>query len=243
MNSTQLIAVSLVLIGSYQGLLINPAPNVKPSLPPAEPQPLVKPRLPFRPLFPKIEAKVGGRTEDGIELQIDFPGSLHLKNRGGRDGAGLCVFTSIEHAAHWQNLPVLQGFQKWMTQYSGGGYPSKVDQMIAKKAKDSGEAVPEYLQIENNDLELLEKALDSGRMPCVTYAYSPTGRYGGSYVAHMVNLVHGKGDTWVVLDNNFPGDTKYEWMTRKEFLRAYAGRSKGWSVVLLNPPPPPPPIE
>lgn len=240
MTSTQLLAVGLILLGASQAVL-RPVPS--PMLPPAQPKPpLVKPRLPLIPrtLF---EAKVGGRVEDGTEIQIDFPAELHKKNRGGRDGAGLCVFTSIEHAAHWQNVRSLQDFQKWMTQFPGGGYPTKVDQMIARKIKDSGEPLPDYLQVENNDLTVLEKALDSGRMPCVTYAYSPTGRYGGSYVAHMVNLVHGKGDQWVVLDNNFPGDTKYEWMNRKEFLRAYAGRSKGWSVILLNPPPPPIPFE
>jgi hypothetical protein len=39
----------------------------------------------------------GGRTSpDGREeIQIDLPGAEHMKNTGGRDGAGLCVFTSV----------------------------------------------------------------------------------------------------------------------------------------------------
>jgi hypothetical protein len=46
-----------------------------------------------------------------------------MKNKGGTDGAGLCVFTSIEIAAHWKNVEQLRGFQEKMTHEQGGGWP------------------------------------------------------------------------------------------------------------------------
>ena len=55
-----------------------------------------------------------------------------MKNASGTDGSGLCVFTSIEIAAHWQNVEQLRGFQKEMTQEKGGGWPDKVDEMMKK---------------------------------------------------------------------------------------------------------------
>ena len=70
------------------------------------------------------DSQVGGRTSpDGVEqLQIDLPASEHLKNVGGRDGSGLCVFTSVEHSGRWQNVEQLTGFQSKMKKEDGGGW-------------------------------------------------------------------------------------------------------------------------
>lgn len=197
-------------------------------------------------------------AKDGTPIQLDLPWPLHMKNRGGNDrgpgnprgepgkGAGLCVFTSVEHAARWQNVAVLHGLQEWMTRQPGGGWPDRVKKVIAKVSKEQGVPEPEYLQVESNDLEILRLAVRTGRMPAVTYAYSPTGRYGGAKIAHMVSLVAagaGKGPDgrgwWAVLDNNFPGTI--EWMSEAEFSRAYRGMGQGWTVLLLPPGPPPAP--
>lgn len=189
-----------------------------------------------------VGAKVGGNVNaDGVQLQCDLPGKLHLQNKGGSDGAGLCVFTSIAHSARWQNVPLLANFRDWMTKYPGGGYPEKVTDMIQRIAKEKGQAVPDYLQVESTDLDILRLACKTGRMPAVTYSYSPTGRYGGQRIYHMVSLPHADKDTFVVLDNNYPGENQYEWMTEKEFYAAYTakGREKGWAVILLNSGPPP----
>jgi hypothetical protein len=44
-------------------------------------------------------------SPDGSEeIQLDLPGQEHMKNKGGVDSAGLCLFTSIEIAAHWMNV-------------------------------------------------------------------------------------------------------------------------------------------
>lgn len=196
---------------------------------------------PFLPFFLTFilaaDSQVGGRTSpDGAEqIQIDLPGKEQLKNVGGRDGAGLCVFTSLEHSGRWQNVEQLTGFQSKMKKEEGGGWPEKVDKMVSKYAPGIT-----YLQYQGNDPTLLKLALKTGRMPAVTYGYSP--RYGGSgRIAHMVNLVHFSDKWTAVLDNNFPGENNYEWMAPVEFVRRWKLGGGGWAVFLLAPPPPPAP--
>lgn len=189
-----------------------------------------------------LAANVGGKTaKDGTEIQVDLPGTQHLMNCGGSDKAGLCVFTSIAHSARWQRVELLENFRDWMKQYPGGGYPEKVTQKIAEIAKEKGVPPPAYIQIEGGRevLDTLRAALASGRMPGVTYSYSPSGRYYGKKIAHMVSLVHLDQKWACVLDNNFPGEDKYEWMSVEEFLRTFTGGRSGWAVVLLDPGPPP----
>ncbi len=188
-----------------------------------------------------VGGKVNGRQfEDGTQIQCDLPADLHLKNCGGNDGAGLCVFTSISHSARWQGVDLLADFRDWMRQHPGGGYPQKVDQMIQQIAKEKGLPVPRYIQVEGNDLQVLRAACRTGRLPGVTYSFSPTGRYGGGRISHMVSLVHADEKHFVVLDNNYPGDTNYEWLSPEEFQRTYSGGGGGWCVILLDSPPPPP---
>lgn len=187
-----------------------------------------------RPLVGAIT--VGGPVApDGVtEVQTDLPVSERKKNVGGRDGAGLCVFTSIGHAAAFQNERRLLDFQEKMRKELGGGYPSKVDTMIAKY----GPGTP-YVQYEGNDLGVLRMALESGRMPSITY----NGRdphYGSRTVAHMVNLVYLDMSTACVLDNNFVGENELVWMTAEEFKSRWLGGRQGWMVCLLKSPPPAP---
>jgi hypothetical protein len=190
-----------------------------------------------------VQASVGGNTApDGTEIQLDLPGNLHRRNTASR-GLGNCVFTSIHHAALWQSEPALQEFPKWLIDKGipGGGYPQKVEQLIPKISADRKLPAPEYVQIEGADLDMLKLACRTGRMPSVTYSVSPTGRYNGQRIAHMVTLVHADDRWFGVLDNNYPGPDKIEWMSPEEFKRAYTGGRSGWSVILLNPGPPPPP--
>ena len=190
-------------------------------------------------------AKENGRKfEDGTEISCDLPGDLHRRNTASK-GLGNCVFTSIHHSAIWQNIPAVQEFPKWLITKGipGGGYPAKVDKLIPQICKDRGLPIPEYIQIENADHETLVLAHKTGRMTCVTYARSPTGRYGGQRIAHMTNLVHADANWIVCLDNNYmPKDpanpSNYEWMTPEEGKRAGI---YDWVIVFLPPPPPPPP--
>ncbi len=187
------------------------------------------------------QSRVGGSlSPDGAEVQIDLPAKFHLQNRGGSDGKGLCVFASLKHASIWQYVPATENVFEYMFTQPGGGWPAKVDKVIAAVCKQKGIEVPAYIQYQGKDLSVLELALKTGRMPCVTYSYSPSGRYGGKRIAHMVNLVH-MDSQWVgVLDNNFPGSI--EWIETRIFIRVFTGgNNNGWAVIFLNPGPPPPP--
>jgi len=215
---------------------VSPCPDGR--CPTPAPKPAPKPWGP-RALAP-VGARVGGPVSpDGVEIQVDLPADQHLRNKSGTDGAGLCVFTSIDHTARWQNVPSLIGFRDWMTRYPGGGYPSKVDKMIERLSAERNMPKVEYLQLEGSDTSLLVKACQAGFCPAVTYGLSPTGRYGGAKIPHMVTLVHADDKYFVVLDNNYPGPDKYEWMTPAEFKRSYTIMGGGWAVILLPPGPPP----
>lgn len=204
-----------------------PAPS------PAPPAPRPKPRPWGDQITTAGRPVEGGLTHEGVEISCDLPASEKKRNVGGRDGAGLCVFTSIEYAARWQNEERLKDFQEKMRREPGGGYPQKVDAMIAKYSPGV-----QYIQDTSGNLEILRAAIKSGRMPGVTYGGSDP-HYSG-YVAHMVSLVHLDNEWAVISDNNFPQDNQHVWMSVAEFERRWkAGGGGGWSVILLSPGPPP----
>jgi hypothetical protein len=190
----------------------------------------------------EVGATTGGPVSpEGVAARIVLPLDLHMRNTGGSDGAGLCVFTSIEMAGRWQNVSTLDGLQAWMRKRPGGGHPSKVDTVLKAFCAEKGHPVPPYIQIESRDLDILRLAARTWRMPAITAAYLPGYR---GRIAHMVDLAHAgqDGEPWAILDNNFPG--RWAWLSEPEFLRSYTGGSgNGWSVVLLDPPPPPAPKE
>jgi hypothetical protein len=177
---------------------------------------------------------VDGPVHSGKEVAVDLPVNQRLKNIGGTDGAGQCVFTSITHGGRYQNVRELFGFQAQMAHERGGGYPEKVDAMLKKYAPGV-----KYMQYEGSDPTILELALKTGRMPCVTYnGHDPHYR---STISHMVNLVYLDANDACILDNNFIGDGELVWMTRGEFLQRWKGGQQGWAVILLSNPPVPVP--
>lgn len=253
MQTSRLIAVILLGLGGYgvydaarqpEPPKPAPAPPPRPAPPPQpQPQPQPKPRPWGIDLPAPVGATVGGNQHpDGTQLDCDLPGSLHQRNIASR-GLGCCVFRSIDHAARFQNVPCLVNMPEWMVSkgIEGGGYPSKVSQLIPRMAADKGCPTPPYVQIEGTDLEPLKLASRTGRMISTTYSRSPTGRYGGGRIAHMVNMVHCDDRHCVILDNNYVGDRAYEWCSPEEFKRVCNGGGSIWSVILLAPPPPPPP--
>jgi hypothetical protein len=189
----------------------------------------------YLPAIADAQPRLGGPVSpDGrVHVKIDFPLHLRQKNAGGTDGAGLCVFTSIEHSARWQLEPGLEDFQAIMRKEPGGGWPEKVDKMIEKYANGV-----DYAQYEGRDPEILKACLKGGRMPGVTYSGQDP-HYKG-WIAHMVNLVH-FDDAWAcILDNNFIGENELVWMRPSEFLDRWRGKGSGWAVILLRTPPNPP---
>lgn len=224
------------LLVGVAGLYIAYSDKAKPLvLAPEKPQ--TPARRPFRPWKGDAEVgafvKGGAISPDGTHVECDLPAEYRMKNVGGRDGAGLCVFTSIMHAARYQQEPKLWEFQKQMRAEPGGGYPAKVDKMIARYGPGTN-----YVQHEGGDADFLKLALRTGRMPSVTYC-GRDGVYYKSNIAHMVNLAYLDGSRAAILDNNYIGN--YLWMTESEFDSRWQGQGGGWAVVLLSPPPPQPP--
>lgn len=222
-----------------------PAPAPEPC-PPDKPCPKPRPRpcphLPLSPVGGPLGATVGGPVgPGGVAVQLDLHPSQWQKNTVGSDGSGLCVFASLRHSGRWHNEPVMAGLFEYMKGQPGGGYPSKVTTKIREYAHKIGRPEPAYLQVESADLGILVEACSAGLMPGITYSFSPTGRYGGAKIAHMVSLVHADGTHFAVLDNNCVSDgNQLEWMTRDELARSYAHGGSGWAVIPLACPPPPP---
>ena len=117
--SKLVFGVATALVAWY---LIQHSPTAQPVGPNVVPIVVPNQRPTPKPLRPWHDAKVGGDSApDGTPVQIDMPQNLRMHNTGGRDGSGLCVFTSINHAAIWQNVAQLKDFQKWMKSKPGGG--------------------------------------------------------------------------------------------------------------------------
>jgi hypothetical protein len=173
----------------------------------------------------------GAVAPDGkTRVTIDMPLSLRHANTAGRDGYGLCVFWSITHAARWQKESPLEDFGTFMEKERGGGWPEKVDQMIAKHAPGV-----DYFQYEGRDPVAIQALLQGGRMPSVTYCGLDP-HYRGA-ISHMVNVVH-YDERWVaILDNNYIGENDLVWMTPAEFLERWRGKGSGWVVGLFKEPP------
>ncbi len=206
---------------------------------------------------PKAGSAIGGRElvkctqYKGLTLTCDLPASQQMQNIGSKvDGSGMCVFTSVEMAARYQGLEQWRGFRDWCAQnYPGGGDPDKLAQLIAAYAKAKGLTVPPFVQYQGQSPEPVLDMIDkTGRMACFAYGYSP--RY-GSYINHMVCGPKFGKDLATVLDNNFTGETNYEWVTRAELVRRLKvgadqrGRAvaePAWVFVWLTPTPPPIPV-
>ncbi len=185
---------------------------------------------------------INGLTHEGFDITADLPGSQQIRNIGSkRDGAGMCVFSSIEMAALHAGLEQMRGWRNWCAaKYDGGGWPEKVDQTLAAWFKEKALSPIPYVQYQGKEpgkvLDLIDK---TGRMACITYGYSP--RYGGP-IQHMTCCVMFRGKYGVVLDNNFPGEDRYEWCLRTELLRrTIYPNTSAWVFAWLPPGPPPSP--
>lgn len=185
------------------------------------------------------ESRVGGDlSPDGHELHLDLPKSLHLKNRGGSDKAGLCVFCSAQHSFNWAHIEHMEHIFEYMWDKPGGGWPEKLTKVIEDMSRKASKPVPPHYHYKGKDQEFLRKAIEAGIMPGITYFHSPTGRYSGR-ILHMVTLVH-LDDRWAgVLDNNYPGEI--EWIDARTFQNVWTDGNNGWAFVVLSPGPPPPP--
>lgn len=174
-----------------------------------------------------------GPEYDGESIDCDVPMSLRIKNTGGSDGAGLCVFASLQMSANYQNVKELLDIFEWMKSQPGGGYPEKVARIMKERAPGV-----KYKQYEGDSLDFIQEGINSGRPVCVTYG---TGElYNMQTIAHMTLCVGLNEKEAAILDNN---DPEHIWlMPRDEFLKRFKHpNTSGWAFYLLNPPPPPAP--
>ncbi len=191
-------------------------------------------------------ARVAGKQlEDGTEVDCDYPDELQFPNAGGSDGSGLCVFNATTWAAQYAGHLYLGDPQKglftWMRSRPGGGYPSKLAAMIREFCTSQGITEPPYVQIEDDDLDKVERLVKGNHLVGVTYCRSPTGRYNGKRIAHMLVCVAaraGPRKLWAIIDNNYKG---VEWMSEEDFRVSYTGFGGGWTVAFKRPGPPLPP--
>ena len=178
-----------------------------------------------------------GPTYQGISVQIDLPDADLQPNSGGTDGAGLCVFASLQMAARWGGIDELADLFSWMKSQRGGGWPEKVDRVLTARAPRLKEAGG-WINYEGSDPTILDAALRTNRPVCVTYGYGEL--YANKTIGHMVLLVHLDANLAAIRDNNDVNHTT--WMSRAEFLKRWKHPSgKGWCVILITPPPPPVP--
>jgi hypothetical protein len=195
------------------------------------------PRLITNPGIFGEAAVVSGPSYQGHDVQVHLPADLHVRNFGApRDGKGLCVFASMTMAARYLHVTGLYDVIHKVPY--GGGWPEKVDQVLQQFA-------PPGLQCrhyEGTDLTFFKTVLATGRPACVTYGYGE--RYRGT-IYHMVLLTYLDDNVACILDNNFPGEENYEWMSATEFRRRFCHPSgRGWGFAFvgkLAPPPPPVP--
>lgn len=182
----------------------------------------------------------------GVRATIDLPGDQHMKNIGSHvDGYGMCVSTSNEVAARWQNIPELYGIRDYLAKKPGGSWPELYAADIKEYCSKRGVTVPLHIQHTGGDIEFLRLGVKTRRMLSITYA-GLDNFYGNNTVSHMVNLAHLDGKLGAVIDNNEA--TRWRWMSDQELVNRWLGRRDngaktrvggGWLVVYLGPPPPP----
>lgn len=229
MRTTWYVLAAAIAAGLALWLIGTPPAPVAPPAPDATPAPAPCPRCPRlpRPFMPPAE-RAGQSREPAVDLMA-MPANLRRANIASK-GLGCCTFRSAEYAAHWQNVPALYGFPEWLRSsgIEGGGTPRKQADMVRRIAADRGLPAPQFVQYEGNNPAIIEMALKTGRLPCVTW--------GGN---HMLVCVHLDQQQAAIVDNNAP--EQVQWMGRAQFLRQWTTGGGGWVFVLLAPPPPPPP--
>lgn len=178
-----------------------------------------------------------GPEHAGSQVEADLPSPLRVKNVGSRvDGAGLCVWASIEMASRYHNVPSLIGIFDAMKDEPGGGWPGRVEKEMLKRGLEN-----HYRQFYgpiSEGLPFVRQALAEGRMVCATYGYGEF--YKMQTIAHMVCIVQDDAKQVAVLDNNDP--EHIWWMDEAEYGKRAAHPSGDmWALYLLAPPPPPAP--
>lgn len=212
-----------------------PPPTTKPT--PAKP---TKPNCPNCPNCPRSPRSVeyaalaaparpqlGGRTSpDGRVSVPDWIQTDGWPRNIASKGLGCCGFRVLDYAARVQGVPELVDLPEQLVEAGipGGAYPEKVMSVLHRFAPDQS-----YFSADSDAGQLLAAALKSGRLPACSYnGHDP--HYAGS-IAHCVNVaVYDADADWVcIVDNNFPAEGQWVWMSTAAFKQ----RCGGWVYGLL----------
>lgn len=224
--------------------IVIPIRPVRPALPsPRRPCPRPGPCPRETMLGSLLSPTVAGRiSPDGVPIECDYPPDRMQENLKGTDGSGLCVWAAASWAMDWHGVSGGRDLLPWMTRKEGGGWPDKFDAMMKEYFREKNQPVPGYTQMTGSDTAFVLKALESGKLVCATYNHSPTGRYQGRRISHMVCVHHCDGERVAIGDNNYIGDNSYEWLPMEEWKKCFLGdNGKGWAIAFDPPGPPPVP--
>jgi len=167
-------------------------------------------------------------SPDGQTHSVLWVDSIEWPHNIASAGLGCCSFRALDYCARLQDEPALVGLPEKMVHdhIPGGGYPEKVDRIIAKYAPAA-----HYWNDTSGDVRILAAAWRSQRPVCIDYSgHDP--HYQGS-IAHCVTLIayDPEHDWTAILDNNFPRTDQIVWMSR----RGLKQRWHGWNYGLLKP--------
>lgn len=184
------------------------------------------------PAFAQKETK-NGPIHEGQAVDCDLPQEIRVRNTVGINGMGLCVWASLEMNSRYLNCTELIGNFDDMKRKAGGGWPDRVDKIMAARAPNVG-----YEQYLGADVAFVQDWINTGRPVCVTFGYGEL--YHNRTIAHMVLCVAMTPLYTGILDNNDPENIY--WMSTEEFSRRFSWpRGQGWAFAIMTPPPPPVP--
>jgi hypothetical protein len=164
----------------------------------------------------------------GVRATAPIPPSMHVRNEGGIDGAGLCVIASILANGQYQGVPGLEGGTAstlWRTakRRPGGYSPDKLERLVSQVLPDE-----KWASYVGRDPSILDKLSRQGYPIGATM--NTGALYGYRRIHHMISLIHYRTGEWAsVVDNNDPG--KYHWMPAAEFARRWVDGAYGWAWI------------
>lgn len=171
-------------------------------------------------------------TYQGQAASAPILDKFHIRNEGGSDGAGLCVYASVVMAGATQgvaDLATLKASALWRHAKSrpGGSYPEKL-------ARDLNAVYPfekygeKWQQYTGTDFEVLEKWSKEGRT--VASTMNTGGLYNYQPIHHMIDVIGFKRGGYAgVVDNNEPYIRR--WMPAKEFERRAIDGGTAWFFI------------
>lgn len=150
----------------------------------------------------------------------EFADDMLVKNRAGKDYAGLSLPSAIETAARAQGITEIKGFTEWCSLQPGGSYSEKNRKQLRQFCEPLDVKVPAYEEHSNADLSFIQGCLEHRRYPIVEYRGGDPERYGGSKVSHVVLVVALNSKSACIVDTNYLEPSKrYHWVTRDQLVR------------------------